>query len=49
MDDDLAATLTAQYERDLEQAKTYDLEVWNDRPRLRRLLGWLATSIGWHL
>ncbi|WP_290796901.1 phospholipase D-like domain-containing protein, partial [Halomonas sp.] len=49
MDRDLAATLTAQYERDLEQTKTYDLEIWNKRPLSRRLLGRLAMSIGWHL
>lgn len=49
MDRDLAATLTAQFERDLEQAQRYDLEAWHDRPLARRLVGWLAMSIGWHL
>ncbi|MCC5887767.1 MAG: cardiolipin synthase B [Gammaproteobacteria bacterium] len=49
MNHELAATLTAQYQRDLQQTRTYDLEVWKQRPRLRRLLGWLAMTIGWHL
>ncbi|WP_296754684.1 phospholipase D-like domain-containing protein [Thioalkalivibrio sp.] len=49
MNRDLAETLTAQYERDLERAKTYDLETWETRPLTRRLLGWLAMTIGWHL
>ncbi|WP_416139856.1 phospholipase D-like domain-containing protein [Halomonas sp. HK25] len=49
MDRDLAATLRSMYERDLEQAKRYDLEAWQDRPLSKRLVGWLAMSIGWHL
>lgn len=49
MDSELAATLTAQYHRDLEETRTYDLEIWENRSRLPRLLGWLAMSVGWHL
>ena len=49
MNRDLAAALTAQYESDLEQTKSYDLEVWKNRPRVRRLLGWMAMTVGWHL
>ncbi len=46
---DLAATLTTQFERDLEQADAYTLEAWENRSLPRRLLGWLTMSIGWHL
>lgn len=49
MDRDLAATLTSQYKNDLEQSRTFDLETWENRPRLRRLIGWMAMTIGWHL
>jgi len=49
MDRDLAASLAAIFERDLEHAKSYDLETWKSRPRMRRLLGWMAMTIGWHL
>lgn len=49
MDRELAAILTAQYKRDLEQSKTYDLETWRARPRMRRLLGWWIMTIGWHI
>ncbi len=49
MNRDLAATLVAQYERDLQETRSYDLDAWEDRAVYRRLLGWLAMSIGWHL
>ena len=49
MNHDLAATLTAQFDRDLEQARAYELESWEARSLPRRLLGWLTMSIGWHL
>ncbi|MGJ7458973.1 phospholipase D-like domain-containing protein [Halomonas sp. RA08-2] len=49
MDGDLAATLTSMYDLDLEQTKAYDLDAWNNRPLSRRLLGWMAMTIGWHL
>lgn len=49
MDPDLAATLTTQFERDLEQADAYTLEAWETRSLPRRVLGWLTMSIGWHL
>jgi len=49
MDTDLAATLVAQYERDLEDTQSYDLQTWENRSYPRRLLGRLAMAIGWHL
>ena len=49
MDQELAATLRSQFERDLEQAETYDLERWQKRPWTRRLLGWLIMTVGWHI
>ena len=49
MDHDLAATLVAQYERDLQETTSYDLEAWQNRAFHRRFLGWLAMSVGWHL
>ena len=49
MNHELAATLVAQFERDLEQTETYHLEDWGERPWTRRLLGWLTMTVGWHL
>ncbi len=49
MNRELAATLVAQFERDLEQTETYHLEDWVERPWTRRLLGWLTMTVGWHL
>ncbi|WP_445000602.1 phospholipase D-like domain-containing protein [Halomonas mongoliensis] len=49
MNHDLAATLTAQFDRDLEQARAYELDAWEKRSLPRRLLGWLTMTIGWHL
>ena len=49
MNRELAATLVAQFERDLEQTETYDLEKWGERPWTRRLVGWLTMTVGWHL
>ena len=49
MDHELAATLISQFGRDLEQAETYDLERWQERPWTRRLLGWLTMTAGWHI
>jgi cardiolipin synthase A/B len=49
MDRDLAESLARQFERDLEQSRSYDLDDWKERSWPRRLLGWLTMSIGWHL
>ena len=49
MDRELAGMLTELFDQDLEQSRTYDLETWKDRPRIQRLLGWVAMTIGWHL
>lgn len=49
MNHELAATLVSQFERDLEQTETYDLDRWGERPWTLRLLGWLTMTVGWHL
>ncbi|MFU8832782.1 MAG: phospholipase D-like domain-containing protein [Wenzhouxiangella sp.] len=49
MDHELAGALIELFEQDLQQSRTYDLEVWKDRPRMKRLIGWLAMTVGWHL
>ncbi len=49
MNREFAATMTEQFNLDLEETLAHDLETWKDRPRLRRLKGWLAMTFGPHL
>jgi len=49
MDRDFATMMVDQFERDLEDSVAYDLDTWKDRPRLRRLKGWLTMTFGPHL
>lgn len=49
LDSSLAASLVAQMQRDLEDARRYDLERWQQRPWHHRLYGWVTMTIGAHL